>query len=240
MKRNKENYQKNQKIFHFFKKSLKSPTKLASEFYTAHLLNANRTAELQTESIHLNKKSDETNAFKSEIEGLKLQLNEEKMKNEVLSKANAKYKNDLTQLRKLYNEVCRTFVKKDLKIKMLERRCVSSEIIFDKYNDILGPAIIKKLRKLGDGSRSDSTFVHTCLQKLYEKDFDKLTKKSAMGSGKTELLTPTKRKIIEELFLERLTIENLDENKYMERFGKLNAHLNASIQNIRRLKVVLN
>lgn len=132
----KEKIERDKKIFHFFKKSSNPPINLASEFYNAHLPNVSKTAKLQNESIHSTQKSDETSAFKSEIESLKLQLNEEKMKNGVLSKENEKYKNDLIQLRKLYNEVCRTFVKKDLKIKMLEKKCVSSGIIFEKYKDI--------------------------------------------------------------------------------------------------------
>lgn len=241
MKRNraKKNTESTRKIFHFFNKSNKvSADKVnnsPSEFYNAYLPNINTTDTSQIELTYSIEQSDKT--LKSELENQKSQLEEEKIKNELLSKENSKYKRDLTQMRKLYNEVCRTIVKKDLKIKMLEKKFTSPDIIYGKHKDILGQTVLKKLRKLSDGQRSDSTFVYTCLQKIYENDFNRMKNKSVTGSKNTEILTPEKKKIIEDLFLERLMIANLDENVYSQRFGKLHKHLNTSINNIRRFKV---
>lgn len=189
MKRKNET-RNEEKIYHFFGKPKKqNQIETASEFYSANLPNTNKNITPVQDS----NQSNETITLKKEIESLKMQLNEEKKRVETLSNENKKYKNNLIQLRKVYNDVCRTYVKKDLKIKMLEKRAVPCRLMFDDHKDMLGEKLLKDLRKLSDGRRSDSTFVNKCLKKLYENGLDKLNKKSAAGSAKTEVLSPEKK-----------------------------------------------
>lgn len=224
-------------IHEFFKTKKSSDDKIpASAFYKQNLPNKIKIiSPKETTSSDDIEKSKELALLKRENKKLKTELIGEKKRNETLAKQNEKYQNDLKQLRSLYNNACRTYVKKDMKIKMLESKIVpSSGLIFDRHKNVLGEKLLKKLRMLDSTRRSDSTFVNKCMQKLYENDRAKCLVKSADGSHGKELLTPEKKKVIEELFLERLKIEELEENEYESRVKRLNTLLNSSIHNIRR------
>lgn len=127
------------------------------------------------------------------MENLRVQLDEEKRKNSLLSEENAKFKNDCIQLRKLYNQACRANVRKDFKIEMMEKSIAPTELIFDQYKNILGQPVLKKIRNLSEHRKSDSTFIHRCMQKLYENDPKKLENKSANGAIGTVCITPEKK-----------------------------------------------
>lgn len=110
------------KIYNFFRKTAK-PTQSASDFYKTHLPQLNKNTNSYQQQCPPNPPSNETKfLLKKKIANVKVDLNEEKEKNTTLSNENAKFKNDLQKLRKLYNEVCRNSVKKDLHTKMLEKK----------------------------------------------------------------------------------------------------------------------
>lgn len=227
----------NPTIYDFFNKKKQTSARISSRDFYKQNLPSNSKSQL-VESNHLNQ--DQVNDFatlKSENVHLKLELSEEKKKNEALAKENTKLKSDLIQLRKLYNNACRNYVKKDMKIKMLETKIVPSGLPFEKYKTTLGEKLIKKLRLLDSKRRSDSTFVNKCVQKIYEHEISKLSNKTANGMFGKGSLTPDKKKVIEELFFERLSIEQLDEIEHEERFKRFNTLLNSSIQTIRRTKL---
>lgn len=84
--------------------------------------------------------------------------------------------------------------------------------------------MLKKLRNLSDGRRADSTFVYKCVQKILENDIKIISNRKTTGSGDILILTPEKKKIIEDLFMERLTVENLDGIVFTDCFNRLNIH----------------
>lgn len=177
--------------------------------------------------------------MKDENEELKKKLKECLEECEQLKKENSKYSSDIKSLNKLYSTTCRSFVGKDLKIKLLEKKFVPQGQVFDCHKDRLGEATIKILRRLNDNRRTDSTFILKCMGKIYESDFEQLKKTTACGRAASGKLSPEKRSFIEDIFIERLSNAQLDEAETNQRFSHLNELINTAINNILRPKVSL-
>lgn len=221
-------------IYHFFAPQKRSTNDgSVNDFYATNLPQRRQIVSPKIEQA-INQETAQEKELKRENERLKLELQELQSKNQQLIKENTKYKNDLVQMRKLYNTAFRTYVKKDMQIKLLEKKVVSTGLIFDAHKNELGEKVLKKLRMLGGDRKSDSTFVLKCVRRLYESNHDKLKKKSITGSADTETITPEKKQIIEQLFFERLSNERIEEDELQQRLSRLNNLLNSAIHNIQR------
>lgn len=223
MKKSKEN-----KIYSFFPKS-KSANVSASDFYANHLPTITQNSEPQSET---------DDDLKKENVILKSKVAEMEEKNDALNKANKKLRDDLTALKKLYNATCQSYVQKDLKVKLLAKKNVKSTHLFDSYKQVLGADTIKVLRRLDSSKRKDSTFVLRCMKKLCDND-EQLKNVRACGRKENTMLSPEKRKIIDEIFIERLANETTENTEFNERYVRLNGLINSAIHNMLRVSTVL-
>lgn len=207
MKRSKSERDSAIPIFQYFPRVSKISQPTPNEFYTQNLPKNDRSVETPLTS----------------------QVVQE---NEQLKKENKKLKNDLAALTKLYNQTCRAYVKKDLKIKLLEKRLTPEGLIFEKHKTVLGDITLKALRKIDGNRRADSSFILKCVKKLYETDLEKLKYKS----GQSEI-TPDKKAFFKEILLERLLHENINEDELDCRMNRLNELLKNAITTLSRPKV---
>lgn len=219
---------KNQKIatkpiYQFFPSKKNAASASSNGFYEQHIPNPPSDVN---NSI--------TVAHDDEIEHLKEQIAKLTIENAKIKEENIKCKNDLAGLLKVHKEMCRMYVNKELKMKLLEKKIVPQEgILFDSFKNDLGEDVLINLRKLHGSKRSDSTFILQCMRKLYEND-DQLDSVSACGNSKNGTMAKAKRDIIERIFLERLSSENLSDIDTSQRFIRLNRHINVAIANLRK------
>lgn len=181
--------------------------------------------------------STENMLLKNENEELKNQLKESVAECEKLKHENKKYLSDLKSLNKLYSQACKTYVGKDLKIRLLEKKCMPDGLLFESYKEQFGDEILKDLRRLNGNKRNDSTLVLKCIRKLYEHEIDQLKNIRACGRTDASSIPPNKRMVVENIFLERLSNANLTDNESTERFARLNGLINDAINNVLRPKV---
>lgn len=241
--------QNSKRIYHFFPIQ-KNVTNSASDFYTENLPKKRKredvnTHERESDEVHnaCIEQSDQLKECETRIEILnkensllKSELKKANAQIVKLNSQNGKYLNDIVSLKKLYSDACCTYVKKDLKIKLLEKKCVKEGgVRYGAYEYLLGQKVIKKLNKLSAQKRSDSSFVLAVMRKLYEEvDERTLNNISARGTDKNCGLTPDKRTVIEDLFLERLNSENLDDDSLAERYDRLTTLINYALNNMLR------
>lgn len=246
MKRNKvTSNNKTQQIYQFFPKKQKQDSSL-SDFYSEYLPQQPKEAEpvpqIESTIEQENKCEDETvqnincenEQLKKENQALKLKIEKIEADNRKLKDENQTYVKDLKSLKKLYNQACNVYVKKDIQIKLLEQKCVPSGRIYENHKDSLGESVLNAIRKLKGCKRNDSTFILKIIQKLYEGETHKLTNKTACGREGKSFMSPNKRTIIDELFLERLSNESLEDGELHARYSRLNELTNFAINNITR------
>lgn len=211
MKRTLRESDSNSPIFQYFPKvsTLKNLPSSSHEFYSQYLPKKDQQ-----------KQSTDTSSI--DVEKILLE-------NEELKKENRKLKKDLAGLTKLHNQTCRAYVKKDLKIKLLEKRSSPKELIFEKHKNVLGEATLIALRKIDGNRRSDSTFILKVMRKLYENDL-----KDVKGPGE---IPPDKKEFLKEILTERLVYENIDEIEADDRVNRLNELLKNAIVSMSRSKV---
>lgn len=95
-----------------------------------------------------------------------------------------------------------------------------------------------ELRSFNVDERNDSTFVTYVLRHIYSDDLTKLdgmnvTGRCIKGVQKT-MMSPKKRKLVEDLFAERLKIINTSSESKKARQGKIVSRINTAISTIRR------
>lgn len=183
---------------------------------------------LITETITENSNSNEYELLKKKYADLQAE-------NKRLLEENNKYKNDLISLQKVHSAMCRQYVKKDMKIHILQKKIIPGNVLFNSLDDIFGEDVLKELRKLAGSKKSDSTFILKCMRKLYSES-EVLKSETASGTDGKSTVSPEKRKAIEGIFLERLSSENLNDIEINERFMRLNILINSSINNNLRRK----
>lgn len=212
-----------------------------TDFYNQHLpetqKSSNKTAQTIFPAQPISESKQPAN-LQQEFDSLKCKFEELQIDYTKVVEENKKYKKDLTELRKIHNATCRGFVKKDMKIKLLQKK-FEDGLLYDRFKEQLGDNVLKALRKLSGNKRSDSSFILHCLRKLYTNPAD-LKSKSAAGTDGKDMLSPDKRDMIESIFLERLQTEQMQDSDIEERFVCLNKLINDGIYNITRPKVCLN
>lgn len=136
--------------------------------------------------------------------------------NELLKKENAELKLEIKKLReeskkvrlyftdlnKFNSAVCRRMVRTEMRIDLLTKdnsNQGNQGLIYERYKNGPGEAVLKDLRKLSDCKRSDSTFIFKIMQNLY-KNSEILKTKSASGTDGLSAISPDKRKVIDGMF----------------------------------------
>lgn len=184
---------------------------------------------------------DDTERLEKGNSALKTQLECANVRIDELTKENKKYVSDLISLKKLYNATCQSYVKKEIQLKNMEKKQMSHaeihESLYEGFKHTLDESTIQRLRVIGDKRCADSTFILTCITKIYGNEAN-LNEVSACGRKKNKIMSPAKRKLIDDIFFERLVSLNLDETELNERHQRLNSLINSSINNISRKKVI--
>lgn len=226
-------------IPNYFVVTKQKDTQSKSDFYSQYLPEDKKNANTSTPPIAPTQPlsgSTQLAHLQCEYDSLRCKFVELQTDYSNVVAENQKYKKDLAELRKLYNAACRVYVKKDMAIKLLQKRSESGGLLYDGFKEQLGDAVLKNLRKLSGNKRSDSTFILHCLRKLYTNP-EHLKSKSAAGTVGKNMISPDKCEIIENIFIERLHADNLQGPEIEKSSICLNKLINDAIYNITRPKV---
>lgn len=121
------------------------------------------------------------------------------------------------------------------KLQTLRRNRVPRSQLFDRYKNELGQFIIDRLKLINSSRKHDSTFILECARKLFGND-EQLKSITACGRNQANAhLSPAKRKILDDIFIERLSNEQIDEKEAKERYLRLNTLINSALRNMVRL-----
>lgn len=227
-------------IFDFFPNKSKQKES-ASDFYTKNLPQATASNNVCDQPIPTSTSNITDEKLLAENAILKLQLIDANAEITKLRIENKKISEDLASVKRLYNQTCRSYVQKDFKIKLLEKanetkKSTNGEpkVLYEQYEQILGAETLIKLRSVKGMKRNDSTFILQCMRQLY-KDPKMVRLKSARGSGNVKsTISPDKRQLMENIFADRLSNEDIDEREFSVRYIRLNDLINSAINNIRR------
>lgn len=118
-----------------------------------------------------------------------------------------------------------------------ENKVLSPDTNFDTFKNVFDEKFIEDLKRLDKSRKNDSTFILQCLKKLY-KNTEQLQMITACGTDGKSTVSLEKRNVIESLFLERLSNQELTQVEITERYIRLNVLINSSINNILRSKVI--
>lgn len=224
-RQNKNQAVKSKPIYSFFSATKNTASVSSAGFYEQHL--PKPTEEIP---VAMQLERDE------QIKNLKDQVAKLEIENTKLKDENKKCKDDLASLMKVHKETCRMYVNKELKVKLLEKKSTplsKESILFESFKEDFGETVLQNLHKLHGSKRSDSTFILQCMRKLFENDKE-LSSISACGTDGTAMISIEKRTILENIFLERLSNEDLNDVETTERYIRLSRHINVAISNIRR------
>lgn len=224
-----------QTSLHSFFPKAKSLNVSSSEFYANNLpANVQPSNPPSDKVIEIEPTREQ---LKAEIGALKSKVLDLETQNVAMSTQNKKLRNDLIALKKLYNATCQNYVQKDLKIKLLAKQNISPIHLFDNFKQLLGADTLKALRKLDSSKKKDSTFVLTCMKKLCGND-DDLKNIRACGRKENTILSPDKRKVLDEILIERLANVTTDNAEFNERYLRLNTLINSAINNMLRVSAI--
>lgn len=185
----------------------------------------NSVPKSQSESdIHIRVENE---LLKAENTQLKMLLNNMKAENENLN-------SELASLKNLYDTACKNYIHKDFAAELVKKKCVPAKLSFSDHKENLGEMTITQLRKIKGDKRSDSTFILTCVKKLFENNSLKYV--TACGRNMSAIMLPEKRQIINDLFVERLAREQIRNEELNERHKRMNTLINSAINNILRVK----
>ena len=113
--------------------------------------------------------------------------------------------------------------------------------MFERYKTVFGQKIIVQLRALDSSKKRDSSFILLCMKTLFGnveqlKYVTACGHKNRSGQQQKSNLPPEKRKILDDIFIERLrSIEEIDEEMVQTRHHRLNVLISYAISNIVRV-----
>lgn len=160
-----------------------------------------------------------------------------KAENAKLLKQNNQFVSELVAMRRMYNMTGQNFARERLKLKMREQKCYPEVRLFGRFEKLFGATTIHRLKMLEISSRKDSTFVLECMKKLFGND-ERLKYISACGRKhkahklRKSILSPKKREIMDDIFIERLLIKQTDEIEINQRYFRLDELIKNAIDNI--------
>lgn len=169
------------------------------------------------------------------IIALKKELNCANEKLAELQKVTFTQKNDIKALKTLLNASNKLCVSKDLKIQQLKKRNTPEEknILFASFEKDVGLEVLKEMRKVPEGKKSDSQFIHSIVRLLHPELRD-LVNKSAVGTMGKEPISPKKKDFILKMWEERLLSEEKDADAMQKRMKNVNHLINTAIYNHNR------
>lgn len=110
--------------------------------------------------------------------------------------------------------------------------------VFQSFANNIDPKDLAKLRSIGSSKKEDSTFVLNAVQFLYKNDTKKISSLSLTGRSREvepkNRMTPEKRKMIENLFAERLHSFDLDSTEVSTRNSKISSHMKNAFNTVKR------
>lgn len=142
--------------------------------------------------------------------------------------------------------VCQTTSMPDAVIVTKEgAKHIQSQLSFSKFLGHFNELQLAQLRSLGPTVRDDSSFVFSAMRFLYSDRLDCLKSKSVSGRGRTkvekkEKLTPEKKTIIEEMFVERISRISVNKEENISRNKLLHKYVKDAIYNISRSELSKN
>lgn len=216
-------------IYSFFPKSKSSAniSENANDFYKQHLPKVSNNCS----------NSDASQQFANENQRLKEEVERLTAENSKIIEENKKLRSEFAGLLKVHKETCRLYVNKELKVKLLEKKILpEDELLYESFKDVLGESVVVKLRKLPDGMSCDSTLILNCVRSLFNNS-DELKSVSASGTGENSMFPIEKRKILDAIFLERLSSVKMNDIDRNMRYMRLNRLINQAIANMSKPKV---
>lgn len=124
-------------------------------------------------------------------------------------------------------------LKKDLKITDLEKKIELQ--IYHQFAPYFSTHTLKLLRQTNELVTFDSKFISIAIKDLYSDNLGILSKKTLSGRATKcdkEPISPMKKKILENLFAER--IHKLEPKEHKERFSNLNKLIRNAIDNVNK------
>lgn len=113
------------------------------------------------------------------------------------------------------------------------RNQVRAEILFQNFENEISQNDLLSLRSINDKKEKDSTFVLKSLKIIYKDNLSVLSQKCATTTTSTkQQLTPYKKKVLNDLFIERLSSMNLSVHEEVERKSKFRQLLSNALNNI--------
>lgn len=170
------------------------------------------------------------------LEAENLQL---RVENDKLRKENQKIRQELIALKQpiTITSTHHNYVKNRLKLKIHEQKCLPEVGLFRRFESVFGVETIERLRTFDNSRKRDSSFILECMRKLCADD-DQLKFVTACGRKKKSQknnFPEEKRQILDDIFIERLAVEQADEIEINQRYFRLNELINNGINNIVRV-----
>lgn len=231
------------------KKTVSELPSSSNDFFNQKLIEASEECENARENEVISGSSIGDNQSETR------EINEEKLKKELdeakkeiikLKKKVSVQKEDIKLLKHSLNASNRLCVLKDIKIERLIKeiqQTKKSEVqpfIFNKFETEINASTLKDLRSVPTGQKNDSTFILKLVRYLYENNHNVLLDRSVAGINKTAI-TPKKKKIIQDILQERVTIEEEEEVRIELRTARVGTLISDAIRNIvRPLKKAVN
>lgn len=121
------------------------------------------------------------------------------------------------------------------KFEQQKTQCAPLSQLFGRFRRVFGTSTIERLKKFDGLIKRDSSFILECMKKLFGND-EQLKYATACGRNKQNSMTSAKRKIIKDIFMERLSIQQIDKIETTKRFNRLNKLINNAINNMLRVR----
>lgn len=214
----------------------------SNNFFKQKLIEASNECENIKENKVINGSGIEDDQCETrEITEKKLKRELDKANEEIikLKKIVSTQKEDIKLLKHSLNASNRLCVSKDLKIEILIKKNQQAtkvkfqNVIFSKFEGKINASTLKDLRSVPSGQTYDSRFILKLVRYLYANNHNVLMDRSVAGKNKTPI-TPTKKKIIEDILRERVTIEEEEEIRIEHRTARVGTLICDAIRNIVR------
>lgn len=186
---------------------------------------------------HVQQASTQNVDLQAENERLEAENHGLRVTNDKLRKENQKIRQELIALKRMYDSTEHNYVQKLLKMKIREQNFSPDVGQFGRFESVFGVEIIERLRALDHSKKRDSSFILECMRKLCSDDaqLKHVTACGRKGKLQKSNFSEEKRKILDDIFIERLATAQADEIETNDRYFRLNELINNAINNIVRV-----
>lgn len=135
----------------------------------------------------------------------------QKLQNEIeeLRKSNFELLNDNKSLKKLFDQLIKVNLQKDIKINNIVSDTKNSlisygEKVFSKFEETFEQSELKTLRSISINQTSDSTFILTLIRLLYKENPNLLMFRTSSKPTETKIpITPSKKDTVTNMYIQR-------------------------------------